>query len=248
MIPKPYLLFDAGGTLVFPDQAFLAQQAQVQGLQITPEQLFAGGCHLIHDLDCEIRAQGRLPNFWPHGYTYALFTRLGVDGSRAEAIVQAAQERNRQKSLWTLTFPWVAETLSHLATEGYRMSIISNADGRVAQTLSDMGLADYFERIFDSTIVGVEKPHPAIFELALRELNLQPEAALYIGDVFYIDVWGANQVGLGAVHLDPLGLYAEWPGIHLPNIGHLPAWLAQYAAASTSFDLFPARAFRLSLE
>ncbi len=128
------------------------------------------------------------------------------------------------------------------------MSVISNADGRVAEALHDLGLSHYFERIFDSAILGVEKPNPGIFEVALRELNLQPNDALYIGDVFFIDVWGANQVGLGGLHLDPLDLYAGWPGVHLRDVRHLPDWLAQYLAAPTTFDLFPATDLRLAVE
>jgi len=31
-------------------------------------------------------------------------------------------------------------------------------------------------------------------------------------------VLGANRAGLGAVHLDGAGLYAGWPGLHLPNL------------------------------
>ena len=42
--------------------------------------------------------------------------------------------------------------------------------------------------MIDSYIVGVEKPHQKIFELALEALELQPSEAIYIGDIFFIDI------------------------------------------------------------
>ncbi len=238
--PKPYLLFDAGGTLVFPDQPLLIQQAREHGIELTSEQLFHGYYQLIYNLDREARKWGSFPhNPWPQGYAHALFETLGMVNGATCALAQAVEACHRQRNLWTFTFPWVLETLSRLAMAEYRMSVISNSDGRTAEVFHDLDLAPYFECIFDSARLKVEKPNPAIFEWVLCELNLQPSKALYIGDIFEVDVWGANQAGLGGLHLDPLDLYADWGGVHLPNVRHLPDWLARYAASPSAFDLFP---------
>jgi FMN phosphatase YigB (HAD superfamily) len=239
---KPYLLFDAGGTLVFPDQSFLIKKAREHGIELTHEQLFQGYCQLIYSLDQETRKQGSFPHDpWPQGYAQALFETLGVGDAAAHVVVQAAVARHQHRNLWTFTFNWVPETLFLLAAQGYRMSVISNSDGRTAEVFRDLNLAHYFERIFDSNLLAMEKPDPALFELALHELNLQPGDALYIGDTFEVDVRGANQAGLGALHLDPLGLYTDWPGVHLTDVRHLPDWLARYTATPSVFDLFPTR-------
>ena len=238
--PKPYLLFDAGGTLVFPDQDFLVQQAWAQGIMLTETQLFNGYYKLIHIRDRQAGTQsGRFPTPWARGYAYALFETLGVNGSAASAIAQAFEDRHQKKNMWTYTFDWVRETLSCLAVEGYRMSVISNSDGRTAQVFRDLGLTCYFERIFDSAVMGLEKPDPAIFRVALDELGVSPTNTLYIGDIYYVDVRGANRAGLGGLHLDPLGLYSGWPGIHLRDVRHLPDWLAEYPANTSTLDLFP---------
>ena len=239
---RPYLLFDAGGTLVFPDQSFLIQRAWKHGVELTHDQLFSGYYRLIHRLDCEARNGGGFPNHsWPRRYAYVLFETLRIDTSVTHAVAQAFEARHRSRNLWAFTFDWVRETLSLLATQGYRMSVISNSDGRTAEVFQDLGLAPHFESIFDSKILGIEKPDPAIFEWVLRELNLQPSEALYIGDMYEVDVRGANRAGLGALHLDPLGLYADWLGVHLPDVRHLPDWLARYVATPWAFDLFPTR-------
>jgi len=240
--PKLYLLFDAGGTLVFPDQPFLIQKAWEHGIELTDAQLFSGYYQLIYNLDLEARKQGSFShNPWPQGYAHALFETLGMVNGVTHTVAQAAEARHCQRNLWTFTFDWVPETLLHLAAQGYRMSVISNSDGRTAKVFHDLGLAHYFERIFDSKILGIGKPAPAVFEWALRELNLQPADALYIGDIFEVDVRGANRAGLGGLHLDPLGLYVGWPGVHLTTVRDLPDWLAWYAAIPLTSELFPTR-------
>ena len=240
--PKPYLLFDAGGTLVFPDQPFLIQKAWEHGIELTHEQLFSGYYQLIYNLDLETRKRGSFPREpWPQGYAHALFETLGMANAATRALARSTNACHRQRNLWTFTFDWVPETLACLAEQGYRMSVISNSDGRTAEVFRDLGLVYYFESIFDSKILGIEKPDPAIFEWALRELNLQPSEVLYIGDIFEVDVRGANGAGLGGLHLDPLGLYVGWPGVHLTTVRDLPDWLAWYAAIPLTSELFPTR-------
>lgn len=238
---KPYLLLDAGGTLVFPDQALLIRQAREHGIALTDEQLFNGYYQLIYNFDYQARQQGLFPRDpWPQGYAQSLLTTLGLNNGIASEVNAAVQARHRKKSLWTFTFPWVGETLSRLRALGYRMSVLSNSDGRTERVFQDLGLAHHFERIFDSKFLGCEKPDPAIFELVLRELSLPASDALYVGDIYVVDVLGANRAGIGALHLDPLGLYADWPGVHLPDVCHLPGWLARYAANPSTPGLFPA--------
>ena len=238
---KPYLLFDAGGTLVFPDQSFLIEQASLVDISLSHTQLFDGYCRLIYALDCQARANGGRPPSqpWPRGYVGALLEWLDITGPAGDAILAAGQARHRQKNLWTFTFSWVPETLNRLAGQGYQMSVISNSDGRTEMLLNETGLGRYLERVYDSHLLGLEKPDPALFSTALADLGLPPGEALYVGDVFTIDVVGANRAGLGGIHLDPMGLYTGWPGVHLPDVRHLPDWLAGYMANPAAFDLFP---------
>jgi putative hydrolase of the HAD superfamily len=53
--------------------------------------------------------------------------------------------------------------------------------------------------------VGVEKPDPAIFSLALDALGLPAERCIYVGDSVFFDVRGARAAGIEVLHLTPFG-------------------------------------------
>jgi FMN phosphatase YigB (HAD superfamily) len=243
---KPYLIFDAGGTLVFPDFSYLAQIAENADTPVSKEQLFNIHCNLILDLDEQTRRQGHLSDPFPGGYAGTLFKGILPDPSRRNPIVNIVEKRNLKKSLWTASYPWVKDSLHRLKAAGYSMSVVSNSDGRVSQILADLDLRSFFDQVFDSEIIGYSKPDRRLFVTALTALNLKAEETIYIGDVYYIDVWGANQAGMGGIHLDPRGLYQCWPGVHIRSVADLPEWISRYSANPADFDLFPARDLSIS--
>ncbi|MEW5872803.1 MAG: HAD family hydrolase [Chloroflexota bacterium] len=251
-LSNPYLLFDAGGTLVFPDQSLMIGLAESEGVELTNRQLYKGYYQLIFELDKawsqspqDRSKQEQLLHPWPRGYAYALFENIGLLNRRTCFVAERIEELHRLKNIWSFTFEWVRNTLSYLHFLGYRMSIISNSDGRTKGVFSDLGMDHYFDEIFDSHILGIAKPEPAIFELVLKELNLQASQALFIGDIFEVDVRGANSAGIGAIHIDPLRLYRNKPGVHLRDVRCLPDWLSRFARAPHTFDIQPFRSWKL---
>ena len=63
--------------------------------------------------------------------------------------------------------------------------------------------------ITDSGLVGYEKPHPAIFQAAMRAMDATPEQSLYVGDVYSVDYVGATRAGMQAILFDVSGAYRE---------------------------------------
>ena len=66
-----------------------------------------------------------------------------------------------------------------------------------------------FESVFDSLVVsgevGYRKPRRTIFDRALSELGVTPEAAVMVGDTFLADVVGPKEIGMKAVLIDEDG-------------------------------------------
>ena len=62
-----------------------------------------------------------------------------------------------------------------------------------------------------SSVFGAEKPDPAIFLAALEALDVAPDEALYVGDLYDVDVIGARAAGMDAVLLTPGGAERDRP-------------------------------------
>jgi putative hydrolase of the HAD superfamily len=113
-----------------------------------------------------------------------------------------------------------------LAALGLARAVVSNSDGRAEQHLRDCEVLDGLAFVVDSHLVGVEKPDPGIFRIALERLGVAPSRAIFVGDILSIDQAGARQAGLHFVLIDPYGDYAP-PGVAtIPGIAELPRWLA----------------------
>jgi putative hydrolase of the HAD superfamily len=112
---------------------------------------------------------------------------------------------HREKHLWASVKAGTSEALEALRAAGYRLAVISNSDGRAVEGLAAAGLLAHFEAVIDSELVGCEKPDPRIFLTALERMGLSPAEALYVGDIYEVDVVGARRAGLDVILLDPLG-------------------------------------------
>jgi putative hydrolase of the HAD superfamily len=113
--------------------------------------------------------------------------------------------------------PGTRESLQRLG-QRYRLGVISNADGKIKTILERCGIADCFRSITDSGLVGHEKPHPAIFEAALKSMGSAAEQSLYVGDIYSVDYLGATRAGMQAILFDVAGTYRH---TRLPRVESL---------------------------
>jgi len=132
--------------------------------------------------------------------------RISESGSdRAQRIAsgfmldsEAAFERNRP----------VLKTLS----ERFRLGVVSNFYGNLEAVCEGAGLCNFFKVMVDSYCVGVEKPDPAIFRMALERLGATPEKTVFIGDSLHRDREGARRMGMRFVRIAPQSAPAAQTG------------------------------------
>ena len=136
-------------------------------------------------------------------YLEALFRLGGVPPERMEEVRTCLRRMHAERHLWCSVQDRTHQALDRLRKAGLRLGIVSNSDGRVDQALTAAGLRQYFDVVIDSSIFGREKPDPAIFQAALAALGVAPEEALYVGDLYEVDVVGARAAGIEAVLLTP---------------------------------------------
>ena len=120
---------------------------------------------------------------------------------------------------WRSFFPRSAEpakgltsALEVLKGTGVRMGIITNGSVASQTTKIDvLGLRGYMDIVIVSEAVGLWKPAPAIFQLALADLGLEPVKAWFVGDNPTADVLGASEVGMTPVWVRG---HHPWPNEH----------------------------------
>ncbi|MEK7468869.1 MAG: HAD-IA family hydrolase [Planctomycetota bacterium] len=159
-------------------------------------------------------------------YFWTVLSAAGwQDRARVQDAVRALFAVNQTFTLWSRPGRAVAETLTQLKDLGYRLAVISNSDGSVEGMLTKLGLTKHLDYVIDSHVVGVEKPHRRIFDMAIERSGAAAERSLYVGDMFHIDVVGARGAGMDAVLMDPAGLHSERKCRRVREISDLPSHL-----------------------
>ena len=108
-------------------------------------------------------------------------------------------------NLWEVTFyhrelrPDARETLQALKDRGYRIGVISNNASlyNVFDVLEQYGIRAYMEDVTVSSVVGYRKPHPGIFQIALRQMQVTAAECVYVGDTVSRDIIGSKRAGFG---------------------------------------------------
>jgi HAD superfamily hydrolase (TIGR01509 family) len=192
------VLFDAGNTLVFLDYARLAEGVgPAVGVSLTAEGLARHGNAAARAMEL---ASGN-DRERATAYIEALFLLSGVPRESLGQVRDCLSRMHTERHLWSLVAERSADSLARLRQAGLKLAVVSNSDGRVEQALEAAGLRQYFDVVIDSALVGVEKPDPRIFHAALDALGVAPDEALYVGDLYEVDVVGARAAGLDAVLL-----------------------------------------------
>ncbi|KIL42535.1 hydrolase [Gordoniibacillus kamchatkensis] len=98
-------------------------------------------------------------------------------------------------------FADVQPCLQELQARGFRLGVVSNFAPTLRGILQAKGILHYFDPVIVSTEVGLEKPDPAIFRLALERSGLRADDILYIGDHDRNDIWAPAQAGIDALKI-----------------------------------------------
>lgn len=239
-MPIPYsqletLFLDAGNTLISVNFERVVQTLAHHNIQTTPTELerseAAARPHLSRAIEEDrdsTEGEKGFRRYVTHVLQQLPATRsLSIEEQLdlVSAITPELFKPGQSLDLWNRVIPGVPEALARLRDSGRQLIVVSNSDGSIEGGLQDMGLAPYFTHILDSALVGVEKPDPRIFEEALRLAGTAPDRALHVGDIYDVDVVGAQNAGAHALLVDP---FDDWPHEggpasceRIPHISHL---------------------------
>ena len=242
------VLFDLGATLLYTPQR-RSWAAVVEHMHADLAAALQATGYAVDPADFINRFAARLSEFDQQGQTdwveyttsWVLNTTLQEMGAPAltpEAAAQVLAAYHRYSESLCEVAPGAHPVLEGLAAAGMRLGLISNGSdsGGAFRLLDRLDLRRFFDPVLHSAIVGVRKPNPEIFRLALAAWGLPPQACAMVGDTLGADILGAQLAGLHNVWFSA---YADSPAnrAHQGNIipeaeierlADLPAVLAQW--------------------
>jgi HAD superfamily hydrolase (TIGR01549 family) len=183
-----WLFFDIGYTLINEDGAAIDRLNQavsalaVRGIHISTEALSRA-------------FQEAAAEYHPSPFVRAL--QRFTDDPDVHAFVQ--QSGKYRKELEE-PYPEACALLSALVSR-YSLGIIANQPAGTLERLEVYGMTPYISVCLSSTEVGLRKPDPAIFKLALEQAGCEPHHAVMIGDRIDNDIKPARALGLKTVRV-----------------------------------------------
>jgi putative hydrolase of the HAD superfamily len=242
------ILMDAGGVLIFPQPDVMRPPLVAAG--VSPDHQTLERAH-YRAMSLQDRPDGPEPtkDTWWRGYLLEYVAACGVPDGACDALATEMAQAIAGFG-WTHVGPRVTAALRDIAALGIPLAVVSNSDGSVQAELRRLGVcyADdgqaepaggirvpaegirvpaegiRVEVVLDSAVVGVAKPDPEIFRVALGRLGVPAgQEVLHVGDSLRYDVAGALAAGIRPVHLDPYG-YCPAPAghTHITSLADIP--------------------------
>jgi HAD superfamily hydrolase (TIGR01509 family) len=205
------LCLDAGNTVIFFDHTRLAHLCARGGFVATAAafEQAEGAAKLAQERGEAVTVA------WSHAgqpgadswaeMIGTMLVRAGMPVQSVSAALDAIWVEHRAMNLWSRVPAGLVDALVALRATGVRVAVVSNSEGKLQAFFEQLGLTRAVDGIIDSGVVGVEKPDPRIFRIALDRFGAVASRALHLGDNFVTDVGGARAAGLRVALVDPFG-------------------------------------------
>jgi len=123
-------------------------------------------------------------------------------------------------------FPEVPDVLERLRKAGVKTAILSNGTHRMLRAaVSNAQIGSFLDEVLSVEEVGVYKPHPKVYQLAVDRLGLEPQAISFQSSNAW-DAWAASAFGLHVVWCNRYGQKPErlpgHPDYEVRSLADLP--------------------------
>lgn len=203
------VFFDAGNTLLRMNYPAIAGHLKGRGHAVSVEAIEEAELRARVRLDADL-ARGASTEGRTSQDSYLAYLLEGIGIATPDEVEAAAGFRrsyNAPAGLFNIADPAALRAIQQVKSAGLVAGVVSNSNGWARALLAGAGLGDALDFVIDSAVVGVEKPDPRIFHLGLEQAGVAAHEAVYVGDLYSVDVLGSRAAGLGAILLDPRGFW-----------------------------------------
>jgi HAD superfamily hydrolase (TIGR01509 family) len=208
------LCLDAGNTVIFLDHERLAELVRKAGHEVLAGDLVRteGEAKALAEtgdlVDVSWKYRDRPGAIGWGRMVGTIAVQAGLEPSKVAELLDAAWPIHEKTNLWCKVPQGLGAALDAIRALGVKVAIISNSEGMLDRLFTDLGILQHFDLVVDSGKVGVEKPDPRIFEIALERFDVPASRALHLGDMFATDILGARAAGIRNALIDPFKHYA----------------------------------------
>jgi putative hydrolase of the HAD superfamily len=211
------IFFDAGNTLltVYPSVAYIySHAAKTFGLSIDHEEIENSFKQVWEQTTPLVGNEGHRVTYekeqdWWKFLVREVF-RNHLEGMDFDEFFKHLYRRFEDIESWRL-YEDVLTVLDYLKGRGFKLAIVSNWDSRLPSLCDRLGITPFFDAVIVSSLVGYEKPHPNIFQIALKQTGLSADQVMYIGDDPFLDYQAARKIGIHSLHLDRTNRFPDHP-------------------------------------
>ena len=207
------VIFDLWNTIAeWPHDRWAEVRPRVaERLGLTPEEF-------------DTRWYGELAHLRETGPIADVLARFDLSPDAAEDVLALRGDVTRQG---LVPVPGAAETLAELRDRGLRTGLITVCSEDVPRIWPETLFHGLFDAEVFSSSVGLRKPDPRIYALALDELEVPASEAMFVGDGANDELAGAERVGMTSVMLEvppeklPGEEQPEWDGLRIRSLPEL---------------------------
>jgi putative hydrolase of the HAD superfamily len=205
--------FDYGGTLDLPGTHWfqflwkLVQMCFSQEIPVTKEEFWEAYVYGEQKLEYEV-----IPSNMGLSTTLMCKCRYEIDYLMEKKLLPDISEEKKEQTIKRFasyvtktiqegnSYKESAKVLSQLSGR-YRVNVVSNYYGNLETVLAEAGFLPYITHVIDSTVVGVRKPDPAIWRMAIEVSDCRPEEMMVVGDSIKNDILPAKSLGCATAWL-----------------------------------------------
>ena len=207
------VIFDLGGTLVhnsYWSEGDNALRRMASVLAVPPDDFI-----ILWHAAFDARMKGVFKNY--QACIGHICQQLGVRAQDNQIESAARIRSDYTKREITTTQEGAIEVLSYLKLNGYKTGLISDCSAETPTTWKSTPLAPLINVAVFSCEVGLKKPDPRIYQIAIEKLAISPEKCIYIADGIGQELLSASQLGMYAIQIRVSGEYddpyrEEWDG------------------------------------
>jgi HAD superfamily hydrolase (TIGR01662 family) len=195
------VFFDVDFTLIYPGPAFQGGGYRAfcerHGVEVDPDAFDSAVAGASSGLDPRGDVYDYDAGIYVD-YTRRIIEGMGGAGPGVEAAAREIYAEWAACRHFTM-YDDVPGVLRTLHASGVKIGLISNSHRCLDAFQSHFALDGLFSVALSSHQHGYLKPHPSIFEAALRAVEAGPSEAVMVGDSVPHDIEGARRIGMRAV-------------------------------------------------